>query len=167
MTKVFTCTAFCLCPKLAGKNSPRSLGTQKGGGFRKGTWACLFCSLVHLVPFALIKHLEHERRQITASYAGVPVRLCFFFFSFSQQGPQGTLPVFHRAGCDMGAVTGGAPEARAALLHRVAFDSLSPGARSSKRRMPRTPDPKTSQPLDSGLTLVMGTGMSTLRILGA
>lgn len=54
-------------------------------------------------PFTLIKHLEHERRQITASDAGVLVR---FYLS---AGPQGTLPVFHRAGCDMGAVTGGGP----------------------------------------------------------
>lgn len=66
-------------------------------------------------PFALIKHLEHERRQITASDAGVLVR---FYLS---AGPQGALPMFHRAGYDMGAVTGGAPEAQAAALNRVAF----------------------------------------------
>lgn len=66
-------------------------------------------------PFALIKHLEHKRRQITASDAGVLVR---FYLSAD---PQGTLPVFHRAGCVMGAVTCGAPEAQAAALNRVAF----------------------------------------------
>lgn len=66
-------------------------------------------------PFALIKHLEHERRQITASDTGV---LVGFYLS---AGPQGTLPVFHRAGCDMEAVTAGALEAQAAALNRVAF----------------------------------------------
>lgn len=67
-------------------------------------------------PFALIKHLEHERRQITASDTGVPVR------SHLSAGPEGALPVFHRAGYDMGAVTaGGPPEAQAAALNRVAL----------------------------------------------
>ena len=66
-------------------------------------------------PFALIKHLEHVIRQITASDAGVPV--CFYLSA----GPEGTLPVLHWAGCDMGAVTGGAPEAHATAQNRVAF----------------------------------------------
>lgn len=74
-----------------------------------------FLFAVSPCPFALIKHLEHERRQITASDAGVLVRV------YLSAGPRGTLPVFHRAGHDMGAVTGGAPEAQAAALNRVAF----------------------------------------------
>lgn len=53
-------------------------------------------------PFALIKHLEHERRQITASNTGVLV----FFFLFTAS-PQGTLAVFQRTAYDMGAVTVG------------------------------------------------------------
>lgn len=61
-------------------------------------------------PFALIKHLEHERRQITASNAGVLV--CFFI----TVSPQGTLAVFHRTDYDMGAVTGGASGAQTAAL---------------------------------------------------
>lgn len=58
-------------------------------------------------PFALIKHLEHERRQITASHTGVLVH-----FHLSGD-PRATLPVFHRTGCDMGAVTPGALGGRA------------------------------------------------------
>lgn len=61
-------------------------------------------------PFALIKHLEHERRQITASDTGVPVR------SHLSAGPKGALPVFHRAGYDMGAVTAGGPPRPRLLL---------------------------------------------------
>lgn len=41
------------------------------------------------------------------------VSRCVFSVS---AGPRGTLPVFHRAARDMGAVTGGAPEARAVTL---------------------------------------------------
>lgn len=66
-------------------------------------------------PFALIKHPEHERRQITASDTGVLVRFHL------PAGPKGILPVFHRAGCDMEPVTAGALKARAAALNRVAF----------------------------------------------
>lgn len=54
-------------------------------------------------PFAPIKHLEHERRQITASHTGVLVH-----FRLSED-PRVTLPVFHRAGYDTGAVTPGGP----------------------------------------------------------
>lgn len=61
-------------------------------------------------PFALIKHLEHERRQITASDTGVPVR------SHLSAGLEGALPVFHRAGSDMGAVTAGGPPRPRLLL---------------------------------------------------
>lgn len=63
-------------------------------------------------PLALIKHLEHERRQITASNAGVQV-----LFYLLGNVPSGSA-MFHRAGCDMGAVT---CEAQAIALNRVAF----------------------------------------------
>lgn len=67
------------------------------------------------LSFSSQKHLEHERKQITVSDTGVPVS---FHLSV---GPKGTLPVFHRAGYVIGAVTAGAPEAQAAAPNRVAF----------------------------------------------
>lgn len=73
-------------------------------------------------PFALIKHLEHERRQITASHTGVLVH-----FRLSG-GPWGTLPVFHRTGCDMGAVTAG-PRGAPGSEQGALLASVSPGAR--------------------------------------
>ena len=91
------------------------LAKTREAGFPEVYVGLLVLFAVSPCPFALIKHLEHERRQITASDAGVPVR---FYLS---AGPQGALPVFHRAGCDMGAVTSGAPEAQTVALNRVAF----------------------------------------------
>lgn len=80
--------------------------------FRKVYVGSLVLFAVSPCPLALIKHLEHERRQITASNAGVQV----LFYLLAD--PEGTLPMFHRAGCDMGAVT---CEAQAIALNRVAF----------------------------------------------
>lgn len=89
-----------------------SLQRQSGRISRQGL---LVLFAVSPCPLALMKHLEHERKQITVSDTGVPVS-----FHLSA-GPKGTLPVFHRAGYVMGAVTAGAPEAQAAAPNRVAF----------------------------------------------
>lgn len=70
-------------------------------------------SAVSPCSLAFIKHLV--KRQITALDIGVPVS---FYLS---TGLRGTLPVFHRAGCDTGVVTDGAPEALTAVQNRVAF----------------------------------------------
>lgn len=95
--------------------SLKQLAETKREDFRKVYVGLLVLFAVSPCPLVLIKHLEHERRQITASDAGVPVS---FYLS---AGPRGTLPVFHRPGCDMGAVTGWTPEALGAALNRVAF----------------------------------------------
>lgn len=92
----------------------RAAGRDREGGFPDGECGLTCLLAVSPCPFALTKHLEHERRQITASDTGVLVRFCL------SAGPQGALLVFHRAGCDMGAVTSGTPEAQAIALNRVA-----------------------------------------------
>lgn len=75
----------------------------------------VLCS-VSPCPFALIKHLEHVRRQITASDTGVLAHLFYLL-----AGPWGALAVFHGADCDIGAVIGGAPQAQAVTRNRVAL----------------------------------------------
>lgn len=127
---------------------------DREGGFPEGVRGLTCLLAVSPCPFALIKHLEHGRRQITASDTGVLVHFCL------SAGPQGALPVFNRASGDMGAVTSGTPEAQAAALNRVAlslFDYLSPWARGPElwigpHPAPLTPSPKPSNPLTSPST---------------
>lgn len=92
-------------------------------------------------PFALVKHLEHGRRQITASDTGVPVR-----FS-SPSGPPGciscvplTWELSQMGACPVG--PGCCPE-QGGLL---SLSGLSPGAPSPELIMHPHPATLTSRP---------------------
>lgn len=116
-------------------------------------------------PFALVKHLEHGRRQITASDTGVPVR-----FS-SPSGPPGciscvplTWELSQMGACPVG--PGCCPE-QGGLL---SLSGLSPGAPSPELIMHPHPATLTSRPLRPGgpsapaSPLVAGTGQSSIRV---
>lgn len=115
-------------------------------------------------PFALIKHLEHERRQITASNTGVLV--CFFFTA----GPQGTLTVYQRSAYDMGAVSVGpwGPDCCSLTGWPSWVDRLSPQAPRCELRIVLHPTPLTSSPVTSDFVFnsVVGISISTFSILG-
>lgn len=109
------------------------------GGFPVEYVGLLVLFAVSPCPLSLIKHLEHERRQITASDAGV--LMLFFYLS---AGPEGTLAVFHRADYELSRLGPLRPRLVLRTGWPSLFDGLSPRAWCTELSMwPSTLDPWT------------------------